>query len=92
MIDKDELIEIIKYSSKWNKPCPEWVCRLIEATPEKTGKWKEIPPFGLNEKTTWSNSSGLIFFELKTVYECSECKKIADNDYDYCPHCGAKMC
>ena len=22
---------------------------------------------------------------------CSECKQIADFDFDYCPHCGAKM-
>ena len=40
MIDKDELIEIIKYSSKWNKPCPKWVYKAIKATPEKTGKWR----------------------------------------------------
>ena len=72
MIDKDELIEIIKYSSKWNKPCPKWVYKAIKATPEKTGKWR--------------NASSLFY-----IYECSECKKIADNDYDYCPHCGTKM-
>lgn len=86
MIDKEELIEKIKYSSRWNEPCPEWVCKSIEATPEKTGKWKEIQ----QEKVT-GNSSVYISWIITTLYECSECKKIADNNYDYCPHCGTKM-
>ena len=24
-------------------------------------------------------------------YKCSECNVIADDSYNYCPHCGAKM-
>jgi len=33
MVHKTELIERIKYASKYNKPCPAWVYKLIEATP-----------------------------------------------------------
>lgn len=35
MIDKRELIERILYSSKYNIPCPAWVYKLIEATPDE---------------------------------------------------------
>ena len=31
MIDGKKLIESLKYSSIYNKPCPEWVYRTIEA-------------------------------------------------------------
>lgn len=35
MIEKQEVIRRIRYSSNWNQPCPEWVYRLIEAMPDE---------------------------------------------------------
>lgn len=34
MIDKDKLLEDLRYSSQWNAPCPEWAYRKIEAMEE----------------------------------------------------------
>jgi len=39
MIDKQDLINRMRYASKYNNACPEWVYKLIEAEPEdKNGK------------------------------------------------------
>ena len=38
MIDKYKLIERIRYSSKYNAPCPEWVYKAIEKMPDKEPK------------------------------------------------------
>ena len=35
MIRKEEAIRRIRYSSGWNKPCPEWVYNLIEHMPDE---------------------------------------------------------
>lgn len=35
LIDKDRLIERLRYSSNWNQPCPDWVISAIEHTPEE---------------------------------------------------------
>lgn len=29
--DRDDLIRRLRYSSKYNTPCPEWVYKMIEA-------------------------------------------------------------
>lgn len=34
LIDADELISRIRYSSKYNEPCPEWVYKLIKSVGE----------------------------------------------------------
>ena len=33
MIDEQRLLDSIEYASKWNKPCPGWVIKLIKAQP-----------------------------------------------------------
>lgn len=35
LINKDRLISMLKYSSVYNTPCPEWVYSVIEHTDEE---------------------------------------------------------
>ena len=51
---------------------------------EIRSKMEMLPSAGghwekIGDKTWWG------------LYECSECHLITSIDYDYCPHCGAKM-
>ena len=41
MIDKNELLSDLRYSSRWNTPCPEWVYKKIEHTKSEleTNEW-----------------------------------------------------
>lgn len=44
MIDKQKVLDILKYSSKWNDPCPDWVFKAIAAMDDETpGERSDTP-------------------------------------------------
>ena len=45
----------------------------------KKGRWEMPSKYGMSHKF---NHLGLV---------CSKCQKWSDNDYNYCPNCGADM-
>lgn len=87
LIDKQDTIEALIKTRGFGKRAldvleamPEV---LIDAAPEKCGKWKHW-------EDTWEGDD---------TFECSVCGAAfslidgtpEENDYYYCPHCGARM-
>ena len=55
-------------------------CPLIEIDEPKVGRWIPCKWYFGKDKKSWTD-------EVK----CSECGELGEEEYSYCPYCGAKM-
>ena len=91
---REKLVEILKQSPFEGKVLDEWwweekMVRIVDhliahgVMVQECAEWEEI-------EDDWN---------METIYKCSACKEEfvtidgtpADNLWNYCPHCGAKM-
>lgn len=87
-----DVVEVRHYLSEWCTDCKEYdkerhCCprfnRVIEETVAemKSDGWQKVRHGRWEETTT----------EDPCYYRCSECGRQTDDEYNYCPNCGASM-
>lgn len=84
-ISRKELIEHIKAHCKYCDGCGEVIhCAIdtpaADVKPVRHGHWIE-----------WAEFFGRETDKKNLGVFCSRCRLYADNGFDYCPNCGAKM-
>lgn len=67
-----------RHGGRYLTECPRFKDKT-KYVEQKRGKWEETIKHGM---LSASNNIGCV---------CSCCCKWSDNDYNYCPNCGAKM-
>lgn len=78
-----ELIELLKKEDPNKETDLKITCGMTELVPLVRGKWvSEIV-----EAEDWKGSKRKYFQSTS----CSVCHKPSAMEFDYCPHCGAKM-
>ena len=74
-------LDVLDWTTGWEEAANHLIAHGV--TVQECGEWEEI-------EDDWS---------METIYKCSACKEEfvtidgtpADNLWNYCPHCGAKM-